>query len=807
MRFFIKHSHWLYLSFVLAGTLFVLSMYGANMLRWANNPDFGWRTMYGSGPNYPAEVFEAGEKAGLMVGDTIIAINGHPYRTFDELFLSDIRHKELGLENRYTVDRDGVRLTITIPNKKVGFKEVLRRSGPVVAMGLVYIFIGVLVFLMKPKAKECWIFFGMTCVIGLVVSFGAPTDLMHPLWLYGVRVFVEAIIPAPIIHLALWFPKRRAFFLKKPWLISIPYLFSLVLVLLQWMTATAFWNIPGVLNKINLAFLLFSILFFIGSMFWNVIKDSAFTVRLQSQVILLGTLLGFFIPTADLLSRSYWKFNFLPEPSLSFPVFLVMFPASIGYTIAKHDLFSIDVLVRRTYGYLLSTGAVIIAYGGTVSILNVTFRSSEVARSPVFSLLFALVVVFLFGPMHKRFQGFVDKVFYRQQYDYRKTLREITQAMASMFDAEQIQNTLIGSAVKEMFLENGMLLLPKDDGKKYEVKIVEGMDFQNLQIKELVEPDVVLHLLKEKCHPIFRHDVELNPVYEENREFLKNTFQSFSSDLMMPVMYKDEMRGIISLGRKKSGKMFTLEDLDLLSTMVNQGAIALENANLVGQIKHDLTVRNNLARYLSPQIVDSVIKENVDLNLGGNRKVVTVLFSDIRDFTTLSETMPPDQLVTILNEYFTAMAKIIFANQGSLDKYIGDALVAVFGSLIPLENSAVPAAQAAIQMMQRMPILNEQWEKDFHFRMDIGIGLNTGEVFLGNIGSPERMEFTVIGDAVNVASRFSGLAKPGQILATRETTDIIQETCRCNELPPSAVKGKTGMLEVFELPYEAVVIR
>jgi len=299
----------------------------------------------------------------------------------------------------------------------------------------------------------------------------------------------------------------------------------------------------------------------------------------------------------------------------------------------------------------------------------------------------------------------------------------------------------------------------------------------------------------------------LNPVYEENREFLKNTFQSFSSDLMMPVMYKDEMRGIISLGRKKSGKMFTLEDLDLLSTMVNQGAIALENANLVGQIKHDLTVRNNLARYLSPQIVDSVIKENVDLNLGGNRKVVTVLFSDIRDFTTLSETMPPDQLVTILNEYFTAMAKIIFANQGSLDKYIGDALVAVFGSLIPLENSAVPAAQAAIQMMQRMPILNEQWEKDFHFRMDIGIGLNTGEVFLGNIGSPERMEFTVIGDAVNVASRFSGLAKPGQILATRETTDIIQETCRCNELPPSAVKGKTGMLEVFELPYEAVVIR
>jgi adenylate cyclase len=218
-------------------------------------------------------------------------------------------------------------------------------------------------------------------------------------------------------------------------------------------------------------------------------------------------------------------------------------------------------------------------------------------------------------------------------------------------------------------------------------------------------------------------------------------------------------------------------------------------------MKAEEAVRTNLARYISPQIVDQVIRKNVDVNLGGDRKVVTVLFSDIRNFTRISESLPPDKLVELLNEYFTEMAKIIFENQGSLDKYIGDAIVAVFGSLIPLENPGQTAVQAAIQMMKELSSLNERWKNKYGFRMDIGIGINTGEVFLGNIGSPERMEFTVIGDTVNIASRFSDAAKAGQILITKETLFNLGPEIRYTELPPVEVKGKIGRLEVFEILY------
>jgi len=278
-------------------------------------------------------------------------------------------------------------------------------------------------------------------------------------------------------------------------------------------------------------------------------------------------------------------------------------------------------------------------------------------------------------------------------------------------------------------------------------------------------------------------------------------FSEMAASLAIPLVYQDQVKGVLALGYKKSGHFYTRDDIDLLQTLANEGAVAIENARMVEQMRKEETVRTNLARYLSPQIVDQIIEKDMRVNLGGDRKVVTVLFSDIRNFTSITETRPPDQLVQILNEYFTEMAGIIFENQGSLDKYIGDAIVAVFGSLIPLENSAAHAVTAAIEMMNRLPALNDRWMRDYGFTMHIGIGVNTGEVFLGNVGSPERMEFTVIGDAVNVASRLSGVAKPGQILVASSTRKAFGQQLRCNPLPPVQVKGKSEPLDVCEVVY------
>lgn len=602
----IKHDYWRY--FIIAVVLIglVYGLYGANIIRWRNSPNFGWRTMYDSGPNVVAEVFEAGEAAGLHVGDIIKAINGKAYNTFDELYFK-VRNNKPGSTNTYTVLRDGKTLEVSIVTDRLGLSSVVKRSGPIFIIGFIYLMIGVLVFLMKPQAVESWLFFVMACFLGTEISVGAPSDLLHPLWFFDVRLFFDIFLPAPIIHLALRFPKTRTFLRRIPGLWVIPYLVSLLLLIAYKMTSTAYWDTPPILQLLNNIYLLLGVLIFLVSMIWNLIKDPSIVVRLQSRMIFVGMILGIFIPLAEQLIRFIWGIGLFPDPTLGFTFFLTMFPLSIGYTIVKHDLFAIDVIVRRTYGYILSTASIIGAYAVIISILNLTLHSSDLSRSPFFSIIFALFAVFFFKPLHERIQGFVDRVFYRQHYDYRKTIKAISEAMTSILDSEQIQKMLIGSVVREMFLENGLLLLRNPTTNIYQAAVTEGEEMERFSASELNQDNVLSRFMEERKEPIFKHDLDLNPAYETQRKSLQQIFQAFSSEAMLPLKYKDEIQGILSLGRKKSGKMFTAEDLDLLNTITNQSAIALENAKLFkehlvkGRMEEELKIARDIQMSMLPE--------------------------------------------------------------------------------------------------------------------------------------------------------------------------------------------------------------
>jgi phosphoserine phosphatase RsbU/P len=598
--------HWIGYGFVLALTLSAVVLYAANLIRWPTSPDFGWRTMYNSGPNIVAQVFGAGTAAGLRPGDQILAINGRAYSTFDELFFSDIRHHDPGAVNSYTVLRDGKHLEVKVPTGRVGLAAVFWRSGPLFVLGLVYIVIGALVFLMKPRAQESWLFLTMTCFMGIGIGLSSPADLIRPTWLYDVRFLCNLLIPASMIHLALKFPKPRALAAERRWITALPYIPSLAIFALRQLTATAHWSMPRSVFFLWIAYTIVGIVYFLGSNAWNALRDASIITRLQSRVIFVGAILAFFIPSLNLLSGLLWHVLLFPDPILGFGICFSFFPLSIGYTIVKHDLFAIDTIVRRTYGYVLSTASVVAVYALLVSTLNVTFQGSDVARSPLFSIGFALAVVFLFEPMYRRFQSFVDRVFYRRRYDYGKTIKNISEAMTSILDPDLISKTLIGSVVKEMFLENGALLLSDTGSRTYRVKTIEGVDVQSLPASELREDDAVVSAMKERKDALLRHDVLMNPRHEANRDDLHRTFVSLSSELMLPLTYKDELRGIISLGRKKSGKLFTPEDLDLLKTLTSQSAIALENAYLFkenlqkGRMEEELKIAHDIQMGMLP---------------------------------------------------------------------------------------------------------------------------------------------------------------------------------------------------------------
>jgi adenylate cyclase len=211
--------------------------------------------------------------------------------------------------------------------------------------------------------------------------------------------------------------------------------------------------------------------------------------------------------------------------------------------------------------------------------------------------------------------------------------------------------------------------------------------------------------------------------------------------------------------------------------------------------------RGTLDRYISPALVNYVLQNLDKINLAGEKRELTIFFSDIRSFTTLTESLDPLELIALLNEYLAEMTDVIFKYEGITDKFIGDGILAYWGAFTPGKNHALLAAQAALEMMERLKKLNERWSQQGRRHIAIGIGINTGEVIFGNVGSGKKVEFTVIGDPVNLASRLEGLNKEfhTSIIISEQTHRRIAEYAIVRELGSVKVKGKTLETQILEL--------
>ena len=223
-------------------------------------------------------------------------------------------------------------------------------------------------------------------------------------------------------------------------------------------------------------------------------------------------------------------------------------------------------------------------------------------------------------------------------------------------------------------------------------------------------------------------------------------------------------------------------------------------------------LRTAFSKYVAPQIVESILKDPSKLSLGGEKRELSILFSDIRGFTSISENMDAKALSSFLNDYLGTMTHIVFSNQGTLDKYIGDAVMAFWGAPLSQPTHAANSCKAAIAMMEALEKSRERFQSQYGLKVDIGIGINSGVVSVGNMGSEQTFEYTVIGDHVNLASRVEGLTKEYKvaILTTRFTLDAIQASGET--LPPHRildsvkVKGKEKAIEliqILEKPYSS----
>ncbi len=333
-------------------------------------------------------------------------------------------------------------------------------------------------------------------------------------------------------------------------------------------------------------------------------------------------------------------------------------------------------------------------------------------------------------------------------------------------------------------------------------------DFGFIVLRDPKEGKVVPKVIKHKREPekstgeLRLQQAILDKVINEKLSILTSDLVAgkVHTSMSVPVWRKDEVIGMIQLESHHSSRAFTKPDLDLLTTICNQMAVVLEQANLMEKVRREELMRSRLERFHSPEIVDLIISgasEDEGTMLSPKEKEVTILFVDIVNFTPLSERLSPKEVSQLLNQFFREMNDIIFAYRGTLDKYIGDSIMAIFGAPIEREDDADRAINAALDMRRALFEMNKTMEPDRIF--DIRIGINSGRVVAGNLGSPKRMDYTVIGDVVNTASRLEKIAQPNQILIGEGTFTAVKDSFHIQKVGKKTVKGKTRAVTVYEV--------
>ncbi|WP_342380609.1 GAF domain-containing protein [Myxococcus stipitatus] len=277
--------------------------------------------------------------------------------------------------------------------------------------------------------------------------------------------------------------------------------------------------------------------------------------------------------------------------------------------------------------------------------------------------------------------------------------------------------------------------------------------------------------------------------------------QSIHSAMCVPLQSRDARLGVLYVDNRSRGGLFTEADLEFLTAFAHQAAAAIDNVRLTQRLEEEAVLRNTYLRFFPPDVV-----RRLQTSPGGALEVVetevTVLFADISEFTSLSSSLRPREVVDMLNAYFPVMADAVFRHEGTLEKYIGDALMAVWGAPFSRGDDADRALRAAVDMQRDLQGLNARLLARGHPELRIHVGLNSGPAAAGNIGSERYLQYATLGDVTNVASRVCGVARAGEIVLSESTrTRLEQSRWPLAPLPPTRVKGKDAPLVLHRVEW------
>ncbi len=380
----------------------------------------------------------------------------------------------------------------------------------------------------------------------------------------------------------------------------------------------------------------------------------------------------------------------------------------------------------------------------------------------------------------------------RQDYEKLRIANEFHRLVGLERDQKSLLDKILKVAFELLAADNAVMFLPDENG---ELK-AEAVSHRKEGDAEVVVSETVLKKVMSTRQAVLTADAILDSRFSSSESIVA---QGIRSAMAVPLLAKGSLKGVLFCDTRERTNAFSEKDLKVLSGIAAQGAIAFENADLARKIEKEALTRAELSRFLSPAVADMVVRGQVEILRQGKLDEVSVLFADIRSFTTMAESESPVETVSMLNSFFTAAAGVIFRHEGNLDKFIGDCVMAVWGPPSPHPDDPTRALRAALEMQKEVALLNERRVADGKKPIEVGIGVNTGQAVVGYMGSSDRHEFTAIGDSVNTASRLCSLAKGGEVIAAEATVKRAGPGLATEAMSMSQVKGKEKGVATYKV--------
>jgi adenylate cyclase len=386
-----------------------------------------------------------------------------------------------------------------------------------------------------------------------------------------------------------------------------------------------------------------------------------------------------------------------------------------------------------------------------------------------------------------------DQEHLRRDYEKLRIAHELGRAIVGLLDLEQLLPRILDKAFDLLPADRGVILLYDQEGKLAPRYVKHKAQKDDDQI--VLSKSIIAEVEREK-KAVLSSDATMDSRFSGAHSII---MQGIRSTMCVPLLHGDELLGVMHMDSQIATNAFTEKDLQLFTGIAAQAAVAIQNARLVKNIETETKTRAQFQRLLSPNLVEQLVAGKLHLEKGGELREVTILISDIRGFTSMSEKKEPAEIVQMLNEYFELMVEVLFKAQGTLDKYVGDEIMALFGAPVDMPDAPIHAVRCAVDMQKALREFNRTRIAEGLEPIRIGIGINTGRVITGAIGSSRTLQYTAIGDAVNVASRLCSIAKAGEIILSESTLRRVAEHVDSVQLPPVRLKGKEQEQQVYNV--------